>query len=65
MLIATESFTANLTSGDTHVEEGVTLVRETDELYWRYPDKFKKAEARVAAPEVEAATAAPGELRGA
>ncbi len=64
MFIATESFTANLTSGDVHVHEGVTLVRETDELYVRYADKFKRAESRAQAPEVEAATAAPGERRG-
>lgn len=61
MFIATRSFTANLTRGEVHVQEGVTLVDDSDELRVRYPECFTKA--RAERPEVESATAAPGEKR--
>ncbi len=64
MFIATESFTANLTGGEVIVHEGVTRAAAEDELYIRYSDKFKRAETRAQTPEVEQATAAPGEKRG-
>jgi len=59
--LAAETFLANTTNGEVSVLEGVTLVEETDEVYWRYTDKFAPYKER---PAVEQATSAPGEKRG-
>jgi hypothetical protein len=64
MYVATETFFVTIDGAEVRVLRGKTLVDEDTELYRRYPDKFKPAEAHFRAP-VEAATAAPGEKRGA
>lgn len=63
MMIATESFITNVGGIPETIIAGATLVDDEHELYRRYPQHFKVAETRFAAPAVEAATAAPGEKR--
>ncbi len=60
MFVARESFTAQTSNGEVAVTAGVTIVAETDEVYWRYAGRFDP----VKRPEVEQATNAPGEKRG-
>lgn len=68
---AVESFIANVGGAPVTVSKG-ELVEDSHELYLRFPSRFRVAQPQhesqtiVAEPPlVEAATAAPGEKRGA
>lgn len=59
---AVESFVTDVDGIPTVVTKGMTRVRATDGVYKANPHLFKPLRVGV---EVEAATAAPGEKRGA
>lgn len=63
MMVATEDFTTNIGGVPTFIHKDRTFAADDSEIYLRFAHWFKPAEAHYA-PEVEAATAAPGELRG-
>ncbi len=65
LYVATETFDITINGVLTTIYEGRTLVDDSDEIFKRVAGKFKVARSRFAAPEVEAATATPGEKRGA
>ena len=63
MLVASESFVGTLPSGADFVgRKDVTRVRSGDPAAKAWPDLFKPLD--VSYPEVETATAGPGEKRG-
>ena len=63
-LVANESFVGRLPDGNDFVgRRNITRVRSTDQAVKLWPKLFKPITATY--PEVEAATAAPGEKRGA
>lgn len=62
--VARESFFCDVGGEPTPVHAGRTRVREGHELLRRYPHAFEPADTGLAF-EVEQATAAPGEKRGA
>jgi hypothetical protein len=64
LYVAKETFTAVIDGAPTTIYEGRTLVDDSDEVYKRFAGNFQVARSRFAAPDVEAATAAPGERRG-
>ncbi len=64
MYVAIETFVAKVDGKEVTIAANRDLVAEGHELLKRYPDNFRKAEARFSTPEVEQATAAPGERRG-
>jgi hypothetical protein len=64
LYVAKETFTANLDGVPYTFYEGRTLVDDSDEVYKRFAGNFEVARSRFAAPEVESATASPGERRG-
>jgi hypothetical protein len=61
MFIATESFATKVDGVDQSIVAGTTRVWEGHELLARFPEWFKPIKAHYG---VEAATAAPGEVRG-
>jgi hypothetical protein len=61
MFIATESFATKVDGVDQSIVAGTTRVWEGHELLERFPNWFKPIDAHYG---VEAATAAPGEVRG-
>lgn len=65
LMVAIETFTCNDAGGTpVVVHAGTTLLFDDDELVVRYPQFFKVSE-RHQRPEVEQATSAPAEQRGA
>lgn len=60
--VATETFVCEIDGRDEWVRVGQTRVSGDSELLARYRHAFKEAEQDT--PEVEQATAAPGEKRG-
>lgn len=61
--IAARSFVTRTSDGTlVTVTKGVTRVDETHELYRRFPTSWRRE--GVQEPDVEQATAAPGEKRG-
>ena len=62
VFICTESFWANVNGVSELFTEGRTLVSEDSDIYRRFPDKFKPAEAQYRS-DVEQATGGPGERR--
>ncbi len=63
IFIANETFTA--AGHYTPFHKDITRVREGHPILKQYPDMFREAEAHYEWPEVEQATASPGEKRGA
>ncbi len=63
--VCTESFVATVDGIPVSAIEGRTLVDENDDLYKRFPTRFRNVGQRTRRPEAEAATAAPTEKRGA
>ena len=63
--VATDSFVTNLEDGTpVAVVAGRDMFAEGHELIRRFPQNFRVAEGH-SRPDVEQATAAPGEIRGA
>ena len=63
IFIANETFQA--AGVDNPVYKDITRVREGHPILKQYPHLFREAEAHLEWPEVEQATAGPGEKRGA
>ena len=64
LMVATETFQTNDENGlPVSVQAGRDLFYDDDDLVVRFPQFFRVSERHVR-PEVEAATAAPGEVRG-
>lgn len=64
LYVAKETFTVIVDGAPMTFREGRDLIDDSDELFKRFAGNFKIARSRFAGPEVEAATAAPGEKRG-
>jgi hypothetical protein len=62
LMVATQSFSADVGGSPVAVHEGSTLVRSTHELVKRYPEYFVRADTRR--PTFETATRRAGEKRG-
>ncbi len=65
LYVAKETFSATIDGIPTTIFADRTLVDDSDDVYKRFADKFKVAKSRFASLGVEAATASPGEKRGA
>lgn len=61
LYVAVETFSAD---GMRTIVKDITRVREGHPLLAQYPSLFRLADAHYEWPEVEQATAAPGEKRG-
>lgn len=61
-MVATETFRAVVNGFSDLITAGETIVDADHELVRNYPDKFERVKADR--PDVEAATANPGERRG-
>lgn len=60
--IATETFVVEIDGVPEYVEKDKTIVHRASAVYRKNPHMFRPLE--VSLPEVEQATAAPGERRG-
>lgn len=63
-MVATETFRAVVNGFSDLVTAGETIVDSDDELVQRYPDRFEPVQHERETPEIEDASAAPGEKRG-
>ena len=62
-VIATMTFRANVNGFSDLITEGETILDADDPTAREYPDRFEPVKREQARPEVEQATAAPGEKR--
>lgn len=64
IFVCSETFISNYEGAPIKFVQDLTRVRAGHPLLTQFPDKFKPVDAHYEVPEVEQATAAPGERRG-